>query len=97
MALKIEWAPEAISSHNSIIDYLTQKWTEREADRFAEKVNATLRILATGKVRFRYSAKKNIYEVLVSKQNLLVYRMNAESIQLLAFFDTRQHPKKKKV
>ena len=97
MALRIEWTQEAISNYNAIIDYLTEKWTEREAERFAEKVNATLRILATGKVRFRYSAQKNIYEVLVSKQNLLVYRMNSENIQLLAFFDTRQHPKKKKV
>ena len=41
--------------------------------------------------------KQNIHEVLITKHNLLLYQINETElkVELLAFFDTRQHPKKK--
>jgi hypothetical protein len=44
---------------------------------------------------FRRSAKKGIYEVLITKHNLLLYQINGQRIELLTFFDTRQRPGKK--
>ncbi|HYG15924.1 MAG TPA: hypothetical protein VEC12_09235 [Bacteroidia bacterium] len=39
---------------------------------------------------------KNTFEVKVTKHNLLIYKEKKDSIELLMFFDTRQHPRKKK-
>jgi hypothetical protein len=35
------------------------------------------------------------YHTTITKQNLLLYRSNEKRIELLLFFDTRQHPAKK--
>jgi len=42
---------------------------------------------------FRRSAKMDIYEALITKPNLLLYKVTGNRIELLTFFDTRQRPK----
>jgi hypothetical protein len=44
---------------------------------------------------FRRSTKMNIHQVLITKHNLLFYRILENKIELLTFFDTRQNPVKK--
>jgi hypothetical protein len=36
-----------------------------------------------------------IYEALITKHNLLLFRIEGNRIELLTFFDTRQNPNKK--
>ena len=44
---------------------------------------------------FRRSDKMGIYEALIAKHNLLLYKVEGNRIELLTFFDTRQNPNKK--
>jgi hypothetical protein len=53
--------------------------------------------IESGTVNFKSSGKKGIHQVLITKHNLLIYRLNKDRIELLVFYDTRQHPKKKKL
>jgi hypothetical protein len=95
MAKKVIWSPRALAAHQRVIEYLQQKWTDKEIIQFIEITNKTLALVSSGKIKFRHSKKRNVYEVLVTKHNLLLYRETKNAIELLTFWDTRQSPKKK--
>ncbi len=46
---------------------------------------------------FRGSEKENVFEVLVSKHNLLLYQITQahKQVELISFWDSRQSPNKK--
>ncbi|MES2558686.1 MAG: type II toxin-antitoxin system RelE/ParE family toxin [Bacteroidota bacterium] len=95
MAYKIIWLPTAEKRFNEIIAYLEKEWTAKEIESLIRKTNAIAAILSVSPLTFRKSPGKKIHEVLVTKHNLLLYRVKGKQVELLTFFDTRQHPKKK--
>jgi hypothetical protein len=97
MALKIFWTEEAISSYNKVIDYLIEYWTEREVVKFTDALTKKLGLLTSENVTFKSSVKKSYHEILITKHNLLIYRIKPEHVELILFWDTRQNPKKKKI
>lgn len=96
MEKEIAWSPTAIKSFQRVIDYLEQEWTQREVFRFVSKTEITIKLIASNQVKFRSSGRENVHEVLVTKHNLLIYRIDKNRVQLLRFYDTRQNPRKKK-
>ena len=94
---KIIWTPASVESFEEVIDYLERKWTEREIEKFINKTEIVIRYIAEKPFMFRKTNKKNIRETLVPEHNLLVYKIYPNHISLITFWDTRQHPKKKKV
>lgn len=85
MAIVIHWTEEAIESYNAVVVYLSENWSEKVVDGFIEKVSNKLKVLETGKVKFRQSAKRNIHEVLITRHNLLIYRVYEDRIDLITF------------
>lgn len=96
MAKEIVWSPRADKAFDRIIEYLQKDWTEKEITRFVKKTYTVLGLLGKGNIAFRHSEKKGIHEVLITKHNLLIYKETRKDIRLVTFYDTRQHPKKKK-
>lgn len=98
MALEIIWSPRSVSNFDSIIEYLQTDWTEREAVNFVKQVSRTLNLISDFPFLFRaLTGTDNTREAVVTKHNLLIYRVYPERIEVLAIFDTRQHPKKKRI
>ncbi len=95
MAKEVIWSKRAILSFDRIIDYLKIKWTEKKINALVFSTNKVIGQITSGTVQFRQSSKLNIHEVLVTKHNLLIYHITDNQIQLLVFYDTRQHPKRK--
>jgi plasmid stabilization system protein ParE len=95
MAKKIIWSTRAIASFDRVIKYLEKEWTKKEIEKLVSNTQKVLGQIESGGIKFRSSGKKDIYEVLVTKHNLLLYRIKKNQIDLLFFYDTRQHPKKK--
>jgi plasmid stabilization system protein ParE len=95
MAFEIIWLPRAEQRFDEIIDYLEREWTAKEIKTLIAKTNTVLAILSVSPTTFRKSPHKKIHEVLVTKHNLLLYRVKGKKVELLTFFDTRQHPNKK--
>ena len=96
MALTIKWTKQAELSFANIIDYLGNNFTEREIKNFISKSNSVIAQISVTPLMFIHSGKKqNISEAVIAPQCLLIYRIEKKHIDLLAFFDTRQHPKKK--
>ena len=96
MAKKIIWSSKALASFDRIIKHLEKDWTAKEIEKLILNTKKVLQQIESGSVKFRSSGKRDIHEVLVTKHNLLIYRLKKNQIDLLVFYDTRQHPKKKK-
>ncbi len=96
MAKEIIWSNDAEETFDLIVSYLAENWSENVAHEFSDKVIKMIGILAEDNVRFRKSKKRDFYEVLITKHNLLIYQVDEKRITLLLFFDTRQHSSKLK-
>ena len=95
MAKEIKWTPAAEDTFEKIINYLRLKWTEREVINFINSSNKIIFYISENAQMFRQSKKQNIREAVVTKHNLLLYRIKPKHIELLVFWDTRKNPKKK--
>lgn len=95
MAYKIVWLPKAEKRFEQIINYLEQNWSDKEVEEFIKRTNAIISIISINPQAFRYSKSKKIYEAVVTKHNLLLYRKKSGPIEPLTFFDVRQYPNKK--
>lgn len=96
MALEIYWTQEAITTYNNVIEYLEDNWTEREILMFTNQVSNTLNLLAKGNVVFRQSVKRSYNETLITKHNLLIYRIVNQRVELITFGIPVSTPARKK-
>lgn len=96
MAKEIIWSLRATTSFDRIINYLEKEWTKKEIEKLISNTKKVLQQIESESIKFRSSGKKDIHEVLITKHNLLIYRIKKNQIDLLVFYDTRRHPKKKK-
>lgn len=100
MGAKIVWTPRAIKTFDKRIAYLEKHWTEREIVKFTSRVNEYLALLQFQPLMYRKSTRlKHTHVGVIIKQVSLVYRIKpkSENIELIAFIDNRQNPKKNKI
>lgn len=98
MALKIIWSQRALDNFQEVITYLEENWGEQVIRDFIERAEKIIRIITEHPKIFRtVSEKKQIREAVITKHNLLIYKATNTHILLLAVFDTRQHPRKKRI
>lgn len=96
MALVIVWSPKALKNFNELIDYLQENWSDIVVKEFVARTEQVLKLIADNPEVFRRVSNQNsIREALITKHNLLLYRFSTTNVELLAVFDTRQHPRKK--
>ncbi|MGF7080478.1 type II toxin-antitoxin system RelE/ParE family toxin [Mucilaginibacter sp. UYCu711] len=97
MGVEIIWTPRALKTFGKRIAYLEEHWTEKEIFNFTARVNEYLETLKTEPLMFRKSTRlKQTHIGVIIKQVSLVYRFKAKNnkIELIAFIDSRQNPKK---
>lgn len=97
MALQVEWTLNALGDYSHTVDYLLEEWSLRVADDFITNIENRVQQLSL----FPYAGiaslrDSSIRSIVVTKHNRLYYRILPEKIEILAIFDTRQHPKKNK-
>lgn len=95
MALTIKWTKRSRETFDTVIKYLEENWTEREIKNFIAEANRVIGHITIMPLMFRRSEKRGIHEAVIVPQCILIYRIKKKEIQLLAFFDTKQNPKKK--
>lgn len=100
MGIEIVWTKKAVQTFGKRIAYLQEHWTEKEIFNFTARVNEYLETLQTQPLMFRKSTRiKHTHIGVIIKQVSLVYRIKPKSqrIELIAFIDNRQNPKKNKI
>lgn len=96
MVKTIIWNSKANNQFFAIIDYLEKHWSRRIAQNFITETLQTLKILAQFPEMGRVdNPVKKIRVFVITKHNILYYRVDDDKIVLLNFFDTRQHPRKR--
>ena len=92
--MQVYVTPRAERNFDSIVDYIKQKWGEKTAKEFVQKVDEIFKLLKNyplmGKVE-----KNDIRGFQLSPQTRILYRIRDNKTIILALFDVRQDPKKK--
>ncbi len=97
MAFKIYWSKKAEKSYQKVIVYLVENWSPRVADNFIVKSENTLVRIAERPYSFPRSISDDIHEALITKHNLVLYKISENRIQIILIWDTRMNPKKKRI
>lgn len=95
MAYEIVWLPKAEQKFESIISWLQTNWTDKEIAKFIARTNEVLDMIGSNPILYRKIGKGKRHEAVITKQVILLYRINEDKVELLTFFDTRQNPNKK--
>ena len=97
MALQIIWSENALEDYQHIVEYLLKEWTINVASGFVETVEARVKNLSIFPFVGIASGKEpGVRSIVITKQNLLYYKISASRVEILNIFDTRQDPDKNK-
>jgi len=89
------WTDTALQDYHQNIEYLLQKWSEKEALNFISDVESVLFELIDEKVEFKESGYRNIRQCVVCKQITLYYRhKSSNEIELLRFWNNHKDTRK---
>ncbi len=87
---QIFWSPLAEETYLETISQILKHWTVKEAVDFEAKVESLIRKLKTQKRLCPPSDKqKNLLRCVITSQSSIVYQINDDVIELVAFFDNR--------
>lgn len=86
--------PRAERNFDSIVEYIKQKWGERTAKEFVQKVDEIFKLLQAYPLMGQVESN-DIRGFQLSRQTRIFYRIRDNKIIILSFFDVRQDPKKK--
>ncbi len=95
---RIDWSEEAIKNLDSIIYYLSGKWTIREISNFYKLLDKKLVIISKNPDIFSNSGlKSNVKRCVLSKQTSIYFEVKDDNIVILTLFDNRKNPKSIKI
>ena len=92
MVKEIIWTPDAEETLDSVIDYLHEHWSEKVTENFIRRVDEVIEHISRNPLACRTAGREDVREALITKHNLLLYRIAGKSIYLLYFWDTRNNP-----
>ena len=98
MALNIIWSPRALDNFHEVISYLSKNWSAKVVRNFVSRTEKVIELISEHPEIFKQLTDRNpVREALITKHNLLLYQIQEAQVLLLAVFDTRQNPRKKKI
>lgn len=95
--IPIVWTDLALNDFSENIYYLEKEWTEKEIEKFIKKSHEILDKLAKGNIKFKPTAYKNVYQIVIVKQITLFYKIEGNTILLLRFWNNYQNPSNFKI
>ncbi|MEZ4721391.1 MAG: type II toxin-antitoxin system RelE/ParE family toxin [Flavobacteriales bacterium] len=98
MSFDIRWSARARQDYFNILEYLIEEWGIGSARKFDKKLQKAVSSIQDNPLQFPASDRMpNIRRCVVVKQCSLYYRINGQLIELITLFDTRQHPRKRRL
>lgn len=94
---KIIWTDEALANLAKIINYLEQRWTEREIRTFSRLLDRQINLIQSHPEIFPTTSTSNrLRKSVLTKQTTIYYRIDEMEIRIVTLFDNRQNPGKLK-
>lgn len=95
--VQIIWTTNAKKDYWRNIEYLESEWTLQDVYNFMDKTDDLIELLTKQNLIFKPAKYKEVYQVPVTKQITLYYKvLESDKIELLRFWNTYQNPKKLK-
>lgn len=96
--MKVEWTEHVRWQRKQIADYICKSFGTRRARIFKQEVGRTTKLLGShpniGPIDPLFSDRPNAYRsIIINGLSKLVYRIDGDSIRIVAFWDTRREPK----
>lgn len=95
--VQIIWTELAKLEYWENIEYLEREWTLNDVYNFMDKTDDLIRLLAKQNLIFKPTNYKDIFQVPVTKQVTLFYKIEDFNVELLRFWNTYQNPNKLKL
>ena len=88
--MAIIWTNRALNEYESVVSYLLDKWTVKEAQKFVLNVNSLAAKLQFTPYMFKAShTHPYMRKAKITKHNSLIYHVDNEDIVFLRFIDNR--------
>lgn len=94
MAWSVTWSPTARLSYYQILEFLYEKWTQKELEAFINRTEEAIGHISDNPLLYPYSKESDTHKCVLVKQVSLFYRKRSSVIELLVFWDNRQDPAK---
>ena len=95
---EIDWSDEASANLDSIIEYLQNRWTDREISRFFKKLDKRIDLISRNPLTFPVvDLRINIRRSVLSEQTTIYYEIKADVVVILSLFDNRRDPDSLKI
>lgn len=96
--VQIIWTTIARNDYWKNIEYLESEWTLQDVYNFMDKTDDLIQLLMKQNLIFKPSNYKDVFQVPVTKQITLYYKVLEDNeIELLRFWNTHQNPEKLKL
>ncbi|MBN2747723.1 MAG: type II toxin-antitoxin system RelE/ParE family toxin [Bacteroidales bacterium] len=90
---KLIWSDEALNNLKGIMDYLENRWTDKEIRKFTQLLDNQLKLIKDNPFLFAESEKSNgLRKSVLSKQITIYYSILDCEIRIVTLFDNRQNP-----
>lgn len=94
----IDWSDEASDNLDSIIEYLKNKWTEREIRLFFKKLDKRIDLISKNPLLFPViDIAPNFRRCVLTEQTTIYYEIKIDVVVILSLFDNRKDPHSRKV
>jgi plasmid stabilization system protein ParE len=95
---RIDWSDEASDNLDSIIEYLQNRWTDREIGRFFKKLDKRIDLISRNPHAYPViDLRINIRRSVLSEQTTIYYEIKPDVVVILSLFDNRKDPDSKKI
>ena len=99
MAIKINWSLEASETFSQNLNYLSQEWSDKEAEKFIQQTEDVVKRLQLFPESYPPGNKNNKYrKARLNKHTVLFYRYYKSKgvVTLISFWNIKQSPAKLK-
>ena len=98
MSRKIIWSPRALADAERLISYVAAEWNQEVASKLLKRIEEVIAIIERQPMLYPATGHRpEVRRCVLSRQTSLYYRLKYDSIEIVALFDTRQDPDKKKL
>jgi plasmid stabilization system protein ParE len=95
---KIFWTDEANTNYESIIEYLSIRWSIKEKTEFVRKLEKRIEVIKQFPEIFpKSNLYLNTHRAVLTEHITIYYSVEKEIIKIYSLFDVRQNPTKLKI
>jgi plasmid stabilization system protein ParE len=98
MTYELIWTPRSIRTFDSNIEYLREEWSDQLLKEFLQRVSDVLGNLKSNpQVYSLHDQARQVHRCVIHPRIVLYYRVKAQRVDLLVFWNTYQNPRRLKV